>query len=51
MRRIFVPFAFPLMLLTASVAEGQQLFNNFPVNGQISAFQVMAATDFQIPSR
>jgi len=28
------------MLLTASAAEGQQLFTNFPVNEQISAFQV-----------
>jgi hypothetical protein len=38
--------AFPLAivlslgLLTAAAAEGQQLFSNFPVNGQISAFQV-----------
>jgi hypothetical protein len=35
-------FGFALILLAASAAEGQQLFNNFPVNGQISAFQVNA---------
>lgn len=38
--RISVLFVLSLALLTASVAQGQQLFNNFPVNGQISAFQV-----------
>ena len=37
---ISVPFAILLVLLTASAAEGQQLFSDFPVNGQISAFQV-----------
>ena len=38
--RVSVPFALALALLTAFAAEGQPLFNNFPVNGQISAFQV-----------
>ncbi len=38
--RITVSFALSLALLTVSAAEGQQLFNNFPVNGQISAFQI-----------
>ncbi|HEX4133716.1 MAG TPA: choice-of-anchor D domain-containing protein [Bryobacteraceae bacterium] len=42
MHRIFVPFAFALLLLTASSAKGQQVFSNFPVNGQISAFQINA---------
>jgi hypothetical protein len=44
--RISIPFALSLVLLTASAAEGQQLFNNFPVNGQISAFQVNGGYSF-----
>lgn len=38
--RLSVPFALSLLLLAASAAEGQALFSNFPVSGQISAFQV-----------
>ena len=44
--RFSVPFALSLVLLTASVVEGQQLFNNLPVNGQISAFQVNGSYSF-----
>jgi hypothetical protein len=38
--RVSVPFALWLVLILARAAEGQQLFSNFPVNGQISAFQI-----------
>jgi len=44
--RFSVPFALSLLLLTASAVKGQQLFNNLPVNGQISAFQVNAGYTF-----
>jgi hypothetical protein len=40
--RFSAPFALSLVLVTASAGEGQQLFSDFPVNGQISAFQVNA---------
>jgi hypothetical protein len=44
--RIPIPFALSLMLITASAVEGQQLVNNFPVNGLISAFQVNKGYSF-----
>jgi hypothetical protein len=38
--RLSILFALVLALLMAPAAKGQQLFSDFPVNGQISAFQV-----------
>ncbi len=37
--RLFILYAL-LLVLMAPAAEGQQVFSDFPVNGQISAFQV-----------
>src|SRR5580693_371503 len=44
--RTFLPLGLSLVLLVASSAEGQQLFNNLPVNGLISAFQVSGGDTF-----
>src|ERR1700691_1877341 len=44
--RTFLPLGLSLVLLVASSAEGQQLFSDFPVNGQISAFQVNGGYSF-----
>ncbi|HEY1757394.1 MAG TPA: choice-of-anchor D domain-containing protein, partial [Bryobacteraceae bacterium] len=40
LRRISFSAALLLALLSPPIAHGQQLFNNFPISGQISAFQV-----------